>query len=359
MDAPTSGNQDSNQQAVGSRVDKVLSGLRKEYVVVGKAHVKVWHAWLALGVVAGIAASIIIVANRSGEFEKGRAAGGGQFPEIAITLDRTEYKLGETVTGTITLTNYATTPVPAPYAVELAGGSNNISFKNQVSLNVPVGKSTYTLTQALGFTPTIPNQQSYYGKWYLTVRQLSNIDIGAGLSPLHGQTVSFLVLSPLGPTLRVARNPATPPSQTLLTGSLGNVVSVFDFSSAAPSTDSTSKGITVTNIVATVIDPSGRPIYCDYGTLKLYDGSSQIGFMELAGGCSGSFVELNLIIPKDSKKSLTLKLDVRPISAFPTRAVVGERFSVGITDVSCLPTCPGGVKGLPVYGNVMTIAAGR
>src|SRR3989344_3982188 len=56
------------------RVEKALEALKKDFIVVGKTRVRSWHAWLAIGLVAGIAAGVLFVANRSGEFEKGLAA---------------------------------------------------------------------------------------------------------------------------------------------------------------------------------------------------------------------------------------------------------------------------------------------
>ncbi|MDO8729049.1 MAG: fibronectin type III domain-containing protein [bacterium] len=55
-------------------VEKVLDALKKDFIVVGKTRVRSWHAWLAIGLCAGILAGILFVANRSGEFEVGMAA---------------------------------------------------------------------------------------------------------------------------------------------------------------------------------------------------------------------------------------------------------------------------------------------
>src|SRR3989338_6970816 len=54
-------------------ISHVLKTLNKEYTVVGKARVRSWHAWLAIGLAAGILAGVLFVANRSGEFEIGLA----------------------------------------------------------------------------------------------------------------------------------------------------------------------------------------------------------------------------------------------------------------------------------------------
>ena len=78
-------NNSSNQDR---RVDRVLLALCKEYVVVGKTRVKARHAWLVIGLVAGIAAGVILVANRSGEVEEGRAATASA---ISVELDLPSY----------------------------------------------------------------------------------------------------------------------------------------------------------------------------------------------------------------------------------------------------------------------------
>lgn len=55
--------------------DRALKSLQKEFIVVGKTSIKGWHAWLTLGVIAGITAGVLFVANRGGEFELTKAFG--------------------------------------------------------------------------------------------------------------------------------------------------------------------------------------------------------------------------------------------------------------------------------------------
>src|SRR3989344_9407639 len=59
------------------RVERALETLKKDFIVVGKTRVRSWPAWLAIGLAAGAVASILFVANRSGEFEAGMAASWG------------------------------------------------------------------------------------------------------------------------------------------------------------------------------------------------------------------------------------------------------------------------------------------
>jgi len=58
-------------------VQNTLKILERDFIVVGKTRVRSWHAWLAIGIAAGAVASILFVANRSGEFEAGMAASWG------------------------------------------------------------------------------------------------------------------------------------------------------------------------------------------------------------------------------------------------------------------------------------------
>lgn len=75
--------EDKNQK--NHLVERAIQALKKEYVLVGKTHVRVWHAWLMLGIIAGAISGIILVANRSGEFEAGKAALTSQ-PNIIFIL---------------------------------------------------------------------------------------------------------------------------------------------------------------------------------------------------------------------------------------------------------------------------------
>ena len=48
--------------------EEALSTLQKEFVIIGKTHIRAWHAWLIFGLVVGVIAGIIFVASRSGNF---------------------------------------------------------------------------------------------------------------------------------------------------------------------------------------------------------------------------------------------------------------------------------------------------
>src|SRR3989344_4277381 len=55
-------------------IERALKALKRDFIVVGKTRVRSWHAWLIIGLCAGIVAGIVSVANRSWEFEAGMAA---------------------------------------------------------------------------------------------------------------------------------------------------------------------------------------------------------------------------------------------------------------------------------------------
>lgn len=52
-----------------SAASRVLTMLQREYLVIGKSRVRVWYAWLSIGLIAGVATGVVLVANRSGEIE--------------------------------------------------------------------------------------------------------------------------------------------------------------------------------------------------------------------------------------------------------------------------------------------------
>lgn len=81
-------NDDSSNQ--DRRVERILSAIKQEYVIVGRSRVKTWHAWLLIGIAAGVAAGIVLVANRSGEVEQGRAATNDAIA-ISVELDLPSY----------------------------------------------------------------------------------------------------------------------------------------------------------------------------------------------------------------------------------------------------------------------------
>jgi len=60
---------DENKNKPMSLVNDTFRTLRNDVVVVGKARVRSWHAWLAIGLAVGVFAGTIFVANRSGEFD--------------------------------------------------------------------------------------------------------------------------------------------------------------------------------------------------------------------------------------------------------------------------------------------------
>ena len=54
--------------------EETLKTLNREYLFLGRKHIKPWQAYLIIGVVVGTLAGVALVANRSGEVAPGRAA---------------------------------------------------------------------------------------------------------------------------------------------------------------------------------------------------------------------------------------------------------------------------------------------
>src|SRR3989344_163300 len=54
----------------------ILSRLNSDFILIGKTRVHSWRAWLLIGIAAGAAAGILLVANRSGELDMTGAESG-------------------------------------------------------------------------------------------------------------------------------------------------------------------------------------------------------------------------------------------------------------------------------------------
>ena len=71
--------------------ERAFQALKKDYALVGKTHIRAWHAWLVIGVLAGTVAGIAFVANRSGEVEGGRAAEDDMYSEELLSTQSGEF----------------------------------------------------------------------------------------------------------------------------------------------------------------------------------------------------------------------------------------------------------------------------
>jgi hypothetical protein len=59
-----------------NKADEVISGLQKNFKVVGSSRIHSWYAWAATGVALGVLVAVAYVANRSGQFDQSNASGG-------------------------------------------------------------------------------------------------------------------------------------------------------------------------------------------------------------------------------------------------------------------------------------------
>src|SRR3989344_1385295 len=62
-------NQSKEPQSPDTKVNGVLNGLHKNYMLVGNPHIKTWHGLLVLGVAVGLVAGVFLIANRDGRME--------------------------------------------------------------------------------------------------------------------------------------------------------------------------------------------------------------------------------------------------------------------------------------------------
>ena len=64
----------NNEKPINHLVERAFNALKKEYMIIGKTHVRAWHAWLFIGLAVGVVVGIILIANRSGKFEVTKAS---------------------------------------------------------------------------------------------------------------------------------------------------------------------------------------------------------------------------------------------------------------------------------------------
>lgn len=94
--------------------EEAVAGIKKEFVVVGKHRLVGWRLLIAAGVVVGIFAGILYVANRSGEFVESEAAEAKAFLPNGNLADM---QMGNEITLT---KSYEKIPLIAPGAPLLA-----------------------------------------------------------------------------------------------------------------------------------------------------------------------------------------------------------------------------------------------
>jgi len=147
---------DTNENPkVDRTVDRILGSLKKEYVIMGSTHVKAWQAWLVIGLLAGVVAGVLFVANRQGEVSESRAAGTTDATPVDQLIAR------KTTRGSISPGNIIVTPTGAYSPIFLAQNTNGAP-----SILTGVGRgATIVATHATaGASPSLASPQSFIVK---------------------------------------------------------------------------------------------------------------------------------------------------------------------------------------------------
>ena len=122
----------------------------------------------------------------------------------SLTIDPSSYLLGETVTGRGSVVNSNNEPVTASFRIELSQsrepGTHVLIWSRDVdNLTLQPGTTNFTLEDAFGFKPTIPNDPFYVGEWMLTIRRKdagTNDMVSASFSIKAAQLKLTLAISP-------------------------------------------------------------------------------------------------------------------------------------------------------------------
>jgi len=223
--------------------------------------------------------------------------------------------------GTVHNISWTATNAPAGAMVDLAverNGSNRIEIAY--------------VKPATGTYSWIPSSIWTAGSGYQIVATLHKDGATLATARSNEFTLNTVLATD---TLAVALDPATSVSKTLTPGSFDNSVATFKLSAvgATASVTSLSFGVPAT--------------YCP-GTYKVYDGATLLGQVSTSVGsaCNFSISNLNLSIPANSSKQLTVKVDLPSVTAVGSFAL--KLVSVGTTST---------ISGLPVTANTMTVSS--
>ncbi len=83
-------NNQKQSDPINELAQNTLSSLKKDYITIGKSRVRPWHAWAAMGILAGVVLALAFISNKSGEFSASEAA--RRTPATAVCSD-TFYKI--------------------------------------------------------------------------------------------------------------------------------------------------------------------------------------------------------------------------------------------------------------------------
>ena len=112
-------NNSPQKQNPQNLIESALQTLRDRYIVVGARQIPLWKAGLFVGLIAGVAIGITLVANKSGEVEKGRAASSVGVITVISPNGGEVWRMGEQHTIQWQYSN----SVPANLGVHLYAGS--------------------------------------------------------------------------------------------------------------------------------------------------------------------------------------------------------------------------------------------
>src|SRR3989338_2285230 len=194
-----------NQDPAG----KAMSSLRKDYAVIGKRHIRAWHIWLVVGVLAGAVGTVALVARNSAEeplalkFGKSRAA--GEILPIRNTIEVLSPNGGEIlVTGQYAQVRWKSsgTQPTAIANISLLGSKDNTDHNEYIlGQNVPNnGHFLFTVPVLAG------GADGYY---------VVRVDAGFGSCAVDDSNTPFRVVSS---TTAPAISSASPLYDTIISG---------------------------------------------------------------------------------------------------------------------------------------------
>lgn len=110
---------------------------------------------------------------------KGKVPGSPSLPQkllSSLVISPQEYFLGQTVAGSVTVSNTSASSIISSFSIELYKDSTLFWQRQIDNVSINPGAQTFSLDDVFGFQPTIPNDASFVGNWKLTVKNKNNPD---------------------------------------------------------------------------------------------------------------------------------------------------------------------------------------
>lgn len=302
-----------NQRPIDITAQETLSWWNKSFVFIKKTEIKTWQAIFITAFATGVA-SALVWGISTDRFSSSKAAGNIVAPSDTC--------IAAPAGGSFT----SPTPVAIACGANVTKAYYQWDAMKAVQIKNKRASTRYSAKQDLALKIFGTYKSSYgYGYGYGGLRDF--------------QVVYYFKVQPiLSPgNLTITVDSGTPPSSQLIAGASNQELAKFKFTADAV-TD-----IVIQKIIVSTVNSGNVSSVGALNVLKLFDGSTQIGESVVPASYNNViFTGLNILIPKNNNKIITVKGDIMQFyNGFPS----GAAFSLAL-----LPDIGSGQESITAIG---------